>query len=111
MELRECKFYHAEQEMNFAIFSDDPCLIRYLQSIPLPIGPTHVDVYEVVPGAKTQWVVVKHIDGEKSALQIFTRNGEAFLENRFQSLASEVKRKIVQRFPELGFSQPSTLAA
>jgi hypothetical protein len=78
MELKQCKFYHAGQEMNCAIFANDPCLIRYLQSIPLPIGPTPVDVYEIEPGAKTQWIVVKHVDGNQSALQIFIRDGETF---------------------------------
>src|SRR5262245_39144611 len=110
MELKECKFYHSGQEMNFALFSDSPCLTRYLQSIRLPIGPTHVDVYTIEPGAKTQWVVVKHVDGETSALQIFTRDGEAFLENQFERLAGEVQRKLVQRFPELGFGFKSRLA-
>ena len=111
MELKQCRFYHAGQEMNFAIFADDPCLIRYLQSIPLPIGPTPVDVYEIEPGAKTQWIVVKHVDGNQSALQIFTRDGETFLENQSQNLSDEVKRKIAQRFPKLGSAFQYTLAA
>ena len=111
MELRGCSFYHAGQEMNFAIFSDDPCLIRYLQSISLPIGRTQVDVYEIEPGAKTQWIVVKQVDGNKGVLRIFIRDGEAFLENQFQNLAGEVKRKIVQRFPNLRSACQCTLAA
>ena len=111
MELRGCSFYHAAQEMNFAIFSDDPCLIRYMRSIPLPIGPTQVDVYEIEPGAKTQWIVVKHVDGNQSALQIFIRDGETFLENQFQNLPDEVKRKIAHRFPKLGSAFRYTLAA
>ena len=60
---------------------DDSCLIRYLQSIPLPIGATPVDVYEIEPGAKTQWIVAKHFD----VLKIFIRDGEALLENQFRS--------------------------
>jgi len=111
MELRQCKFYHAGQEMNFAIFSDDPCRIRYLHSIPLPIGPTQVDVYEIEPGAKTQWIIAKQVDGNKRALKVFIRDGEAFLESQFQNLAVAVKRKIVQRFPKLGSAFQSTLAA
>src|SRR5262245_57835583 len=110
MELRECKFYHAGQDMNFAIFSDSPCLTRYLQSIRLPLGPSHVDVYEIQPGAKTQWIVVKHVDGDETALQIFTRQGEGFLENELQNLPSEMKGKIVQRFPKLRSAFPFTLA-
>ena len=111
MELRGCSFYYAAQEMNFAIFSDDPCLIRYMRSIPLPIGPTQVDVYEIEPGAKTQWIVVKQVDGNTGVLRIFIRDGEAFLENQFQNLAGEVKRKIVQRFPNLRSAFQCTLAA
>ena len=90
---------------------DDSCLIRYLQSIPLPIGATQVDVYEIEPGAKTQWIVVKHFDGNISVLKIFIRDGEALLENQFQDLPGEVKRKIVQRFPKLRSAFQCTLAA
>ena len=111
MDLKECKFYHAGQEMNFVTFSDYPCLTRYLQRIPLWLSQTHVDVYEVEPGAKTQWVVVKHVDGSKSTFKIFIRDGEVFSENQFQNLDGEVKRKIVQRFPELRSALQSMLAA
>ena len=90
---------------------DDSCLIRYLQSISLPIGPTPVDVYEIEPGAKTQWIVVKQVDGNKGVLRIFIRDGEAFLENQFQDLAGEVKRKIMQRLPKLRSAFQCTLAA
>ena len=35
---------------------DDSCLIRYLQSIPLPISSTQIDVYEIEPGASARWL-------------------------------------------------------
>jgi len=101
MELRECKFYYAGHEMNFAVFSDDPCRARYLESIPLPIIQTKVDVYEIEPGANTQWVVVQQKDGDKNHLKLFVKKGEKFLENQTQHLSKELKKKIMQRFPKL----------
>jgi hypothetical protein len=101
MELRECKFYYGGQEMNFAVFSDDPCRTRYLESIPLPIAQTRVDVYEIEPGAKTQWIVVRQKDGERDNLKLFIRVGDRFLENEAQTLSKDLRKKIIQRFPKL----------
>ena len=97
--------------MNFAVFSDDPCCARYLESIPLPIAQTRVDVYEIEPGDKTQWVVVKQKDGDKDKLKLFVRKGEKFLENETQSLPNELKKKILQRFPKLTNELQPLLAA
>jgi hypothetical protein len=89
MELRDFKFYYGGQEMNFAVFSDDPCRARYLESIPLPIAQTRVDVYEIEPGAKTQWILVRQNDGDKDNLKLFVRKGEKFLENEAQTLPKD----------------------
>ena len=111
MELRDFKFYYGGQEMNFAVFSDDPCRARYLESIPLPIAQTRVDVYEIEPGAKTQWILVKQKDGDKDNLKLFIRKGEKFLENESQTLSKELKKKILQTFPKLTTEFQTLLAA
>jgi hypothetical protein len=111
MELRDFKFYYGGQEMNFAVFSDDPCRTRYLESIPLPIAQTRVDVYEIEPGAKTQWILVKQKDGDKDNLKLFIRKGEKFLENESQTLPKELKKKILKRFPKLTTEFQTLLAA
>ncbi len=101
MELRECKFYYGGQEMNFAVFSDDACRTRYLESIPLPIAQTRVDVYEIEPGAKTQWIVVRQKDSDRDNLKLFVREGDRFLETKAQIVPKELRKKIIQRFPKL----------
>jgi hypothetical protein len=111
MELRDCKFYYGGQEMNFAVFSDDPCRATYLESIPLPIAQTRVDVYGIEPGAKTQWILVKQKDGDRDNVKLFIRKGEKFLENETQSVPKELKKQILQRFPKLTTEFSSLLAA
>jgi hypothetical protein len=111
MELRDCKFYYGGQDMNFAVYSDDLCCARYLGSIPLPIAQTRVDVYEIEPGANTQWVVVKQRDGDKDNLKLFVRKGERFLENESQQLSKALKEQILQRFPKLTAEFKTPLAA
>ena len=111
MELRNCKFYYGGQEMNFAVFSDDPCCARYLESIPLPIAQTRVDVYEIEPGNKTQWIVVQQKDGDKDNFKLFVRKGEKFVENETHSLPNELKIKILQRSPTLTSEFQPRLAA
>jgi len=111
MELRECKFYYGGQEMNFAVFSDGPCRARYLESIPLPIAQTRVDVYEIEPGAKTQWILVRQKDGDKDNIKLFVKRGEKFLENAAQPLPKELRTKILQRFPKLTTEFQTLVAA
>ena len=111
MELRECKFYYGGQEMNFAVFSDDPCRTRYLESIPLPIAQTRVDVYEIEPGAKTQWIVVRQKDNDRDNLKLFVREGDRFLETQARIVPKELRKKIIQRFPKLTTEFQPLLAA
>ena len=40
MELQHHKFGYAGKDMNFAVFSDDPCRVSYVESIAIPIGHT-----------------------------------------------------------------------
>jgi hypothetical protein len=111
MELKDCKFYYGGQDMNFAVYSDDPCRATYRESIPLPIAHTRVDVYKIEPGTKTQWVVIKQRDGDKDNLKLFVRKGEKFLENESQNLPKALKDKIIQRFPKLTAELNPLLAA
>jgi hypothetical protein len=101
MELQQYKFCYAGSDMNFAVFSDDPCHISYVKSVPIPIGHTQVELYEIEPGARTRWIVVKQVDGSKNTVRVFLRQHERFLENSMDQLSSQTKKQIMQRFPTL----------
>lgn len=109
MELQHHKFGYSGNDMNFAVFSDDPCRIKYVESISIPIGHTQVQLYGIEPGARTKWIVVKQLDGHKSTLKVFLRQNETFLENEIDSLPQETRSQIMQRFPNLAAEQKSPL--
>lgn len=109
MELQDHKFGYSGSDMNFAVFSDDPCRISYVESIPIPIGHTQVQLYGIEPGARTQWIVVKQLDGKKATLKVFLRQNETFLENEIGSLPQETRSEIMQRFPNLAAEQKAPL--
>ncbi len=98
MELREFRFYHGGDEMNFSILSDHPCRTRYIESIPTPMTEAQVEVYSIEPGIRTQWVAVQLKNGEEKNLKIFTKQGEAFLEDGIEHLSAEAKRRIQVHF-------------
>ena len=101
MELRDHKCYYGGQDMNFAIFSDDLCRARYLESITLPIGQSRIDVYEIQPGEKSHWVVVQQKDGEKQQWKCFGRRGRSFPENQATGFPRKIKAEIMQKVPQL----------
>jgi hypothetical protein len=101
MELQQYRFCYAGSDMNFAVFADAPCRTRYLRSIPIPIGYTEVELYEIEPGARTRWIVVKQLNDHKTTLKVFLRQGNEFLENSMVDLSRETKKQIMQRFPKL----------
>jgi len=101
MELQHHKFGYAGRDMNFAVFSDDPCRVSYVESIAIPIGHTQVQLYGIEPGARTKWIVVKQLDGPKATLKVFLRQNEKFLENQIDDLSQETRSQIMQRFPNL----------
>jgi hypothetical protein len=111
MELKDCKFYYGGQDMNFAVYSNDPCRARYRGSIPLPIASTRVDIYEIEPGANTQWVVIKQRDGERDNFKLFLRKGDKLMESDSQHLPKTVKDEILHRFPKLTAEFKPLLAA
>ena len=55
MDLKESKFYYAGQDMNFVVFSDYPCQLRYVGSIRLPINLAPVEIYTIEPASNGQW--------------------------------------------------------
>ncbi len=101
MELRDYKFYYGGQDMSFSVFSDDPCRARYLDSISIPFVQTRVDVYEIEPGPKTRWVLIKQKDDDKDTFRLFIRQGKKFLESQNQVLSRELRDEIFGRFPNL----------
>ena len=108
MELQHHKFGYAGNDMNFAVFADDPCRVSYVESIAIPIGHTQVELYGIEPGARTQWIVVKQLDGNKATLKVFLRQNEKFLENQMGDLPQETRSQIMHRFPNLaGEEEPS----
>ena len=107
MELQHHKFGYAGRDMNFAVFSDDPCRVSYVESIAIPIGHTQVQLYGIEPGARTKWIVVKQLDGPKATLKVFLRQNEKFLENQIDDLPQETRSQIMQRFPNLAAEEKS----
>jgi len=55
MDLKESKFHYAGQDMNFVVFSDYPCRVRYVGSIRLPINLAPVEIYTIEPAPNGQW--------------------------------------------------------
>jgi hypothetical protein len=110
MELQQYRFCYAGSDMNFAVFSDDPCHVSYVKSVPIPIGHTKVELYEIEPGAKTRWIVVKQVDGYKNTVKVFQRQNKRFLENSMDQLSRETKKQIMQRFPTLAAETKALLA-
>jgi hypothetical protein len=110
MELQQYKFCYAGSDLNFSVFSDCPCRISYLESVPIPIGSSQVELYEIEPGARTQWIVVKQVDGHKNTLKVFLRQNEQFLESSMDQLSRETKKQIIERFPTLEAESKTLLA-
>jgi hypothetical protein len=112
MELNQCKFYFAGDILNFVVFSDSPCRARYLERIRLlPISANEVYVYEIEPGAESQWVLVRQSEGTKKRLQLFLRRGERFLEPDPPELPAELREQILRRYPALTAEFRPLLAA
>ena len=111
MDLKESKFYYAGHDMNFAVFSDYPCRVRYVDSIRLPIDLALVEVYTIEPASNGQWVVVEQRNEGKRSLKFFFREGEAFPENQSHNLPLHLKEQIRQRIPKSPWkSEPSWAA-
>jgi hypothetical protein len=111
MDLDENRFYYAGLDMNFTIFSDSPCRVRHLESIPLPMGQNSVDVYAIEPGVASHWVVVQQTEQRKSRLKFFVREGERFHESLRHHLPEHLKENILRRVHKLSGDGEPPLAA
>ena len=111
MDLKESKFYYAGHDMNFAVFSDYPCRVKYVDSIRLPIDLAPVEIYTIEPASSGQWVVVEQKNEGKSSLKFFLREGEAFRENQSHNLPLHLKEQIMQRVPNLPWKSGPSWAA
>ena len=49
MDLKHMRFFRAEGYINFTVFCDVPCRVRYLESIPVPMSASPVEVYAIEP--------------------------------------------------------------
>ena len=65
MEVQDMRLFRAEQDINFTVFCDFPCLVRYLESIPLPMSASPMEVYGIEPGLNTQWIAVQRRSAER----------------------------------------------
>jgi hypothetical protein len=118
MELGECRFYYAGEEMNFVVFSDGACRARFLESIRLlPIAESRVYAYAIEPGANSHWVAVRQTNGNKMVWKFFLRAGEKFPEKRTGEFPKELRDKVLERFGKLTrphsageMAQPSLLS-
>jgi hypothetical protein len=99
MDLAECRFYYAGEDMNFVIFADGACRARFLESIRLlPMAESRAYAYAIEPGANTHWVVVRQTNGEKMNWRLFVRTGEKFSEKRTGEFPKELLDKLRERF-------------
>jgi hypothetical protein len=102
MELGECRFYYAGEEMNFVVFSDGACRARFLESIRLlPVAENRAYAYAIEPGVNSQWVVVRQTNGNKMGWRFFLRAGEEFPEKRAAEFPKELRDQVRERFGKL----------
>ena len=108
MKLTECSFYRSGKDVNFSVFSDDVCRVHHMKSISLPLGGD-VDVYDVEPGPKSHWIVVRQTEEGKHELRWFLRKGRDFEEDR-DNVPQALKAEVGERFPQLIPRHPAMVA-
>ena len=108
MKLTECNFYRSGWDVNFTVFSDDVCRVHHVKSIPLPLGGD-VDVYNVNPGAKSHWIVIRQTEDGKHELKWFVRKGRNFEESG-RNIPLAVRVEVGERFPQLIVKPPAMVA-
>lgn len=100
MELSTCRFYCGE-EIQFAVFSDAACRACYLEHIPVPFGSVGVDAYEIKPGTRSRWIVIRQKEGNHSECKWFMRKGSNFVERPRTHIPKKVKAEVFHKFPLL----------
>ena len=108
MDLRKCMFFSSGKDVNFSVFSDDVSRVRYLRCVSLPIGGD-VDVYEVEPGSKSHWILIRQTENGTQTLRWFVRKGENFVEDG-GNVPMAVMREVGQRFPQLVYGHRALVA-
>jgi len=111
MDLGNCKFYHAGEEMNFSIFADSSCRTRYIDSVSTPLTDVKVEVYEIHPGYNTQWLVIQQREAKVQRIRLFVRKGDDFVESCVEQISAELKSRIALRFPILSLALELPIAA
>ena len=101
MELQDMRFFRAEQDINFTVFCDVPCRVRYLESIPLPMSASPMEVYAIEPGLKTQWIAVRRREEGNCQMQFFMREGSTFEERPLHLLPEQFRFDIEKRIGQL----------
>jgi hypothetical protein len=108
MKLTECSFYKSGRHVNFSVFSDDVCRVHHMKSITLPLGGD-VEAYDVKPGPKSHWIVVRQTEDGKHELRWFLPKGRDFEEGR-GNVPLAVKAEVGKRFPQLMSGKPAMVA-
>jgi len=111
MNLERKRFFRAEQYVNFTVFCDVACRVRYLESIPVPMSGSPVEVYDIEPGHDTQWIAVEQRDEDKRQIQFFVREGSVFKELPLQLIPQQLRREIQERVGQLEIPSPRANAA
>jgi hypothetical protein len=111
MELKDMRFFRAEDYINFTVICDAPCRVRYLESIPVPMSTSPVEVYAIEPGPGTQWIAVQQSDEDKRQIQFFVRERGLFPELPFGFIPERLRSNIEMRMGELGLSSSHAKAA
>jgi hypothetical protein len=111
MDLKQMRFFRAEGYINFTVFCDVPCRVRYLESIPVPMSASPVEVYAIEPGHDTQWIAVQQRDEDKRQIQFFVREASLFEQLPLRFIPQHLRREIEERVGQLEISNPRANAA
>jgi hypothetical protein len=105
MDLTQSTFSYSE-DSSFTVYADYPCHVRYVESIPVPLGQTPVDVYAIDPAPYSRWVVVQQRKGERNHLMFYVRTGNAFPEQPLGRIPERLRREILLRVLSLKRNRP-----
>jgi len=107
--LSDCRFYCSGSDLNFSVFSDVVCRVRYLDSIEMTLVEGRVDVYAVDPAVASRWIVIRNTEGDGVIYRWFLRDGENFFERKEEELTPQLRAEVFRMFPYL--APPRALAA
>lgn len=102
MDLRDCRFYQGNYGLTFTVYSDQPCCARFRDRVVLPIDQQPVEIYQIEPGPKTRWVVMRVSLGfglNDHVLRYFVRQGESYPERPRSELPAKTLGEIQRKLP------------